>query len=37
MYPNSTILGGETVIGANSTIGANVFIMHSVTADSLVV
>jgi serine O-acetyltransferase len=37
MYPNSTILGGETVIGANSTIGANVFLMHSVTADSLVV
>jgi serine O-acetyltransferase len=37
IYPNSTILGGETVIGANSTIGANVFLMHSVTPDSLVV
>ena len=37
IYPNSTILGGETVIGENSTIGANVFLMHSVPAHSLVV
>jgi serine O-acetyltransferase len=37
IYPNSTILGGETVIGAYSTIGANVFLMHSVPPDSLVV
>jgi serine O-acetyltransferase len=37
IYPNSTILGGETVIGANSTIGANVFLMHSVSPNSLVV
>jgi serine O-acetyltransferase len=37
IYPNSTILGGETVIGENSTIGANVFLMHSVSPNSLVV
>lgn len=37
VYPNSTILGGETLIGSGSTIGANVFLMHSVPADSLVV
>jgi serine O-acetyltransferase len=37
IYPNSTILGGETVIGEGSTIGANVFLMHSVPAGSLVV
>jgi serine O-acetyltransferase len=36
IYPNSTILGGETVIGAYSTIGANVFLMHSVPQNSLV-
>lgn len=36
VYPNSTILGGETVIGSGSTIGANVFLMHSVPANSLV-
>jgi serine O-acetyltransferase len=36
IYPNSTILGGETLIGARSTIGANVFLMHSVPPDSLV-
>jgi len=36
IYPNSTILGGETVIGAYSTIGANVFLMNSVPAYSLV-
>ena len=37
IYPNSTILGGETVIGKKSTIGANVFLMNSVPAYSLVV
>ena len=37
IYPNSTILGGETVIGEGSTIGANVFLMHSIPANSLVV
>ncbi|MEI8294536.1 MAG: serine O-acetyltransferase EpsC [bacterium] len=37
IYPNSTILGGETLIGERSTIGANVFLMHSVPPDSLVV
>jgi serine O-acetyltransferase len=37
IYPNSTILGGETLIGSGSTIGANVFLMHSVPAGSLVV
>jgi serine O-acetyltransferase len=36
IYPNSTILGGETVIGARSTIGGNVFLMESVPPDSLV-
>jgi len=36
IYPNSTILGGETVIGAGSTIAANVFLMQSVPPDSLV-
>lgn len=37
IYPNSTILGGETIIGEGSTIGANVFLMHSVPPNSLVV
>jgi serine O-acetyltransferase len=37
IYPNSTILGGETVIGEGSTIGANVFLMTSVPPHSLVV
>ncbi len=36
IYPNSTVLGGETVIGERSTIGANVFLMHSVAPRSLV-
>jgi serine O-acetyltransferase len=36
IYPNSTVLGGETVIGARSTIGANVFLMQSVPPQSLV-
>ena len=37
IYPNSTVLGGETVVGAGSTIGGNVFLMHSVPPDSLVI
>ena len=36
IYPNATILGGQTVIGSGSTIGANVFLMESVPPDSLV-
>ena len=36
IYPNSTVLGGETVIGARSTIGGNVFLVQSVPRDSLV-
>ncbi len=36
IYPNATILGGETVIGARSTIGGNVFLMESVAPNSLV-
>lgn len=36
IYPNATVLGGETVIGRNSTIGGNVFLMHSVPENSLV-
>ena len=31
IYPNSTILGGETVIGAN------VFLRHSIPPNSLVI
>jgi serine O-acetyltransferase len=36
IYPNSTVLGGETIVGARSTIGGNVFLLQSVPADSLV-
>ena len=36
IYPNSTVLGGETVIGAGSTIGGNVFLTNSVPPNSLV-
>jgi serine O-acetyltransferase len=36
IYPNATILGGETEIGSGTTIGANVFLMESVPPDSLV-
>ena len=36
IYPNSTVLAGETIIGARSTIGGNVFLMQSVPPDSLV-
>jgi serine O-acetyltransferase len=37
IYPNSTILGGETFIAEDSTIGANVFLMQSIPPGSLVV
>ena len=37
IYPNGTILGGDTVIGARSTIGANIFLMRSVPPDTLLV
>ena len=36
IYPNATVLGGETVIGRDSTIGGNVFLLHSVPPNSLV-
>ncbi len=36
IYPNSTVLGGETEVGEHSTIGGNVFLMQSVPAWSLV-
>jgi serine O-acetyltransferase len=36
IYPNSTVLGGETVIGRGSTIGGNVFLTQSVPPNSLV-
>jgi serine O-acetyltransferase len=36
IYPNSSVLGGETVVGARSTIGGNVFLLQSVPPDSLV-
>src|SRR3954454_16389971 len=36
IYPNSTVLGGETVVGKRSTIGGNVFLTQSVPPDSLV-
>jgi len=36
IYPNATVLGGETTIGTSSTIGANVFLMESVPARSFV-
>ena len=37
IYPNATILGGETFIAEDSTIGANVFLMQSIPPGSLVV
>ncbi|MBV9127007.1 MAG: serine acetyltransferase [Verrucomicrobia bacterium] len=36
IYPNSTVLGGDTFIGSGTTIGGNVFLMQSVPEDSLV-
>ena len=35
IYPNATILGGDTTIGTRTTIGANVFLMKSVGPDML--
>ncbi|MFT5471009.1 MAG: serine O-acetyltransferase [Verrucomicrobiales bacterium] len=36
IYPNATVLGGETRLSDRSTIGANVFLRRSVPADTLV-
>ncbi|MEM1060576.1 MAG: serine O-acetyltransferase EpsC [Verrucomicrobiota bacterium] len=36
VYPNATILGGDTVVGARSTIGGNVWLVQSVPPDSVV-
>jgi len=36
IYPNSTVLGGETIVGEHSTVGGNVFLMQSVPPWSLV-
>ncbi len=37
VYPNATILGGETRIGHHSTIGGNVWLTHSVPPYSKVI
>jgi len=36
IYPNATILGGETVIGRGCVIGGNVWITQSVAPDTMV-
>jgi len=36
IYPNATILGGDTKVGARSTIGGNVWLVQSVPPDSVV-
>jgi serine O-acetyltransferase len=36
IYPNATILGGETVIGKGSTVGGNTYITASIEPGSLV-
>ena len=36
IYPNATVLGGETTIGEKSTIGANVFLREAVPPNSFV-
>ena len=36
IYPNATVLGGETTIGEKSTIGANVFLRETVPPHSFV-
>ncbi len=36
IYPNATILGGQTVIGKGATVGGNAYIMNSIEAESLV-
>jgi serine O-acetyltransferase len=37
VYPNATILGGQTCIGHHSVIGGNVWLTHSVVPYSKVV
>jgi len=37
IYPNATILGGQTVIGQGATVGGNAYIMESVEPGQLVV
>jgi serine O-acetyltransferase len=36
IYPNATILGGQTVIGQGVTVGGNAYVVSSVAAGSLV-
>jgi len=36
IYPNATILGGETIVGKGATIGGNVYLTESVAPHSLV-
>jgi len=36
IYPNATVLGGQTTIGEGSTVGANVFLRESVPPGSFV-
>jgi len=36
IYPNATILGGDTVIGERTTVGANAFISKTVPPHSLI-
>ncbi len=36
VYPNATVLGGQTTIGKGSTVGANVFLRQSVPEGSFV-
>ena len=36
IYPNATVLGGQTTIGKGSTVGANVFLRQSVPPNSFV-
>jgi serine O-acetyltransferase len=36
IYPNATVLGGQTTIGEGSTVGANVFLRQSIPAGSFV-
>lgn len=36
IYPNATILGGETVVGRGATIGGNAWLVDSVAPESLV-
>lgn len=36
IYPNATILGGDTVIGKGATVGGNAYITESIPANTLV-